>query len=760
MFRATFKNLFILACVWALLGFILGTELLLGPVRIVTNICRSDPTFFGLEAPLVRTFILLLIAVSLSISVYITACIVKTAKNHVRFGLSVLLIACFSMTLFFWLNPEKFGRPLEADTNTDSEQFVVGSYPDEATLKNLKAQGFTAVISLLHPAVVPFEPKLIEDEKLAAARVGITLIQLPMLPWISENRESLARLSALAKSKQGKYYMHCYLGKDRVNVASRIIRQTGATGGSRTKARDLKNRTYLERGDVFMPEDKLYVIPYPTDEEYLSYIIAADFKTVVSLMPDDSEKNQTIIDREKNMLEMHGIKFIHFPVYSTPYDPENMMQIATSVKNMERPAVIHDFFSPSFRTEAFLQSFIYAIPSIPPSLLSNNLSVGKVNLMAPNVVAGQRPVSLEQFAELEKTGIATFLFLGDNSSREAVRDAQLTRVAQFDWRYFCKQDGNSDLTNMLASDGPWYIYGPGLDAAIPVLKAALPAPLPELKPPSPAQPIAVQKTSFLKKFLNSRKGTLTRHDSSNKISDFFFAVMPDVKQIILFGPFCLIYIFVCAAYAARLRVKRGVRAPYTRKIFHFLIFTMAGVLQMLAGLPVVALFGGIASLCVLYATYRGDGFPFYEVMARPTDAPHRTLYIIVPLITTALGGILANIFFTPFAYVGYFVGGWGDAIGEPVGSRWGRHKYRVPSMMGVPATRSIEGSTAVFLVSAAAAFLALMLGGISLETALRASLFCALAGTLVEAVSTHGLDNLTIQLAVSAVSYYYLRNII
>jgi len=38
--------------------------------------------------------------------------------------------------------------------------------------------------------------------------------------------------------------------------------------------------------------------------------------------------------------------------------------------------------------------------------------------------------------------------------------------------------------------------------------------------------------------------------------------------------------------------------------------------------------------------------------------------------------------------------GWGDAVGEPVGTRFGRHPYRVPSLAGVPATRTLEGSLA------------------------------------------------------------------
>jgi phytol kinase len=201
-------------------------------------------------------------------------------------------------------------------------------------------------------------------------------------------------------------------------------------------------------------------------------------------------------------------------------------------------------------------------------------------------------------------------------------------------------------------------------------------------------------------------------------------------------------------------VKRRWRVGYTRKLFHFFIFTAAGLLQLRWGLPVVVVFGTAISLLVLWAVYRGPKSPFYLALARPSDAPKERLFILIPLLTTAVGGVLANLFFGQWAAIGYLVGGWGDAIGEPVGSRWGRHRYNVPSMAGVAATRSLEGSAAVFVVSAGVAFLGLQAQGIPLHTAIPWALLIAGAATGVEAISTHGLDNLTIQLAAAGTAYW------
>jgi phytol kinase len=221
-------------------------------------------------------------------------------------------------------------------------------------------------------------------------------------------------------------------------------------------------------------------------------------------------------------------------------------------------------------------------------------------------------------------------------------------------------------------------------------------------------------------------------------------------------PLAALYAGAAAVYSGWLRTRRRVRAPYTRKVFHFLIISATAVVQLSWGLPGVVVLGCVTAALVLYAVYRGEGFPFYEAMARASDAPHRSLFILVPLSTTALGGVLVNLLLAPFAPVGYMVTGWGDAVGEPVGTRWGRHSYRVPSLAGVPATRTLEGSGAVLLVGTVAAAIVLLAMGFEPDTAAWVGLACGAAATAVEAFSSHGLDNLTVQLASSAVAWAIL----
>jgi phytol kinase len=237
------------------------------------------------------------------------------------------------------------------------------------------------------------------------------------------------------------------------------------------------------------------------------------------------------------------------------------------------------------------------------------------------------------------------------------------------------------------------------------------------------------------------------------VLDLFLSALPSFHTLLIVAPIAILYAAATGALVGWLRCLRNVRTAYTRKIFHFAIFTMATVVHLIWKLPGVTVLGIVTTLVVLFAVWRGNGFPLYEALARPTDAPHRTLFIIVPLLTTMIGGIATNTLFASYAFIGYLVCGWGDAVGEPVGSRWGRHRYRVPSLGGVPAQRSLEGSAAVFLTGAIAAMVGLYAYGQPLDHAIIIGMVCGLAGALVEAVSTHGLDNLTTQLAAAAVAW-------
>jgi phytol kinase len=204
-----------------------------------------------------------------------------------------------------------------------------------------------------------------------------------------------------------------------------------------------------------------------------------------------------------------------------------------------------------------------------------------------------------------------------------------------------------------------------------------------------------------------------------------------------------------------LKLRRGVRTNFTRKIFHFTIFTGAMALHVTGGWAWVNAYALGVVTVILLGVWRGAGNPIFEGMARERDEPHRAFYVVVPLLTTALGGLSSNWLAGDFALVGYLVTGWGDAIGEPAGAWLGRHEYRVPTLRRVPCTRTLEGSAAVGIAAWIAAVVSLMLGfGTALPTACLFALAIALATVVIEAVSPHGSDNFTTMLGASLLAMW------
>lgn len=249
---------------------------------------------------------------------------------------------------------------------------------------------------------------------------------------------------------------------------------------------------------------------------------------------------------------------------------------------------------------------------------------------------------------------------------------------------------------------------------------------------------------------DSAGGLPSAAEATSRLSDFF-ASPPEVLLGAAVGALAF---WVGGSAAGALR-RRGWRDGDTRKIFHVIIFTTAGLLRIQADIGVVAAYGAVVFLGVLLAVRRGEGDLVFEALARQSDRPRRGLHVVLPLVATALGGVTAHIVAGPLAAPVLLVGGWGDAVGEPVGIRWGRRRFRVPTLGGVRATRSLEGTAAVGLASCVAAYVGLVGCGYPPPEAFRMALALGGAATVVESVSPHGLDNFTI-LAVCAGLVRYL----
>ncbi len=193
-----------------------------------------------------------------------------------------------------------------------------------------------------------------------------------------------------------------------------------------------------------------------------------------------------------------------------------------------------------------------------------------------------------------------------------------------------------------------------------------------------------------------------------------------------------------------------------RKLFHVGIFTGAAPAQLWLGFWGVVFYGTLLGLMVLQAWWRGPRSGLYRVLAREADGADRARLVLVPLVSTALGGLVSVLLVGPFAVVGYLVCGWGDGAGEVVGRRWGGRPYHPPFAGASAPGRTWEGSVGVLAAGFLGGWAGLGLLGFGVWPSVWVGFLAGLVGALTEGVSGRGTDNLWMQPAASLVAWWFL----
>lgn len=243
------------------------------------------------------------------------------------------------------------------------------------------------------------------------------------------------------------------------------------------------------------------------------------------------------------------------------------------------------------------------------------------------------------------------------------------------------------------------------------------------------------------------------------LSEFLLRLFPPYPQILSVLSVSAFVILAGGYLAGSLKRHAGWPTGYTRKLFHFFIFFSAVGLHLWGGMPAVNILGIEMGVFVLWAVKAGRGNFFFEAMAREKDFPRRGYFVIIPYVATAVGGLTSNLLFGACAVMGYALCGAADAVAEPVGVRFGRHKYNVPSLKRVKTSeRSIEGSLSVLIVSLVLSFLFFhFFYGMAVIHAGLGSLLLSLVLVFVEALSFHGADNFSVQVAASGMTFLFLH---
>ncbi len=332
-----------LMLIWLFMGFALGTLLLLFPLRTWVNYVRENDLSETAEKMGVILMMLILVVVSFIISYKLYQWHLRRKKTGITILSLAIPFVAAAAALALFMNPDLVNKG--AETDQVSQQFTIGPYPTEAKIEQLKVEGYTGIISLLHPAVVPFEPRLLNEEEEATKKFGIELVKAPMLPWIGDNTSSLEKIEKLVKAGKGKYYIHCYLGKDRVNVVRNLIAKVGGDAGAVASELGTTYRTFekmqkFERGELYKLAEDIYMTPYPTDEEFLSFFLAGRVKSVVNILDGSNKENNQWITKEKAELIKASVEFRHYSIRENPPEKE-VSRIIDSVLTLPKPVVIH-----------------------------------------------------------------------------------------------------------------------------------------------------------------------------------------------------------------------------------------------------------------------------------------------------------------------------------------------------------------------------------------------------------------------------------
>ncbi|MFX1258679.1 MAG: hypothetical protein ACFFAN_12525 [Promethearchaeota archaeon] len=201
-------------------------------------------------------------------------------------------------------------------------------------------------------------------------------------------------------------------------------------------------------------------------------------------------------------------------------------------------------------------------------------------------------------------------------------------------------------------------------------------------------------------------------------------------------------------------LKKQVKVNYTRKMAHFAItfipFFVAYILPC-AETPLLFLIRIFYSLSILIiyikpirerSSFISTAFSCFD---RPEDRPHTLFWIWTQISAIYLIVIPMYFYFSSIGrieliFIPMLINGFGDGLAEPIGVRFGKHKYKVYALFSKRKyVRSLEGSTCVFITSLIT--IVLFFPFFSSLQFIVALIAIPIVMTLAEAFSPHTWDN-------------------
>ena len=208
-----------------------------------------------------------------------------------------------------------------------------------------------------------------------------------------------------------------------------------------------------------------------------------------------------------------------------------------------------------------------------------------------------------------------------------------------------------------------------------------------------------------------------------------------------------LYVSIVLAVSEISRRSLRLSVDLTRKFVHIAVGMIAFPLVILFQAWQFAIIPPLVFIVVNYVSYRRQIFAGMETGERGQLG---TVYfpisfsILIPLLWPQPALLVASLM--PLT--------WGDAFAALIGQRFGARRFTILGQ-----TRSIEGTSAMFVFSLLAVFLTLLFFAQPIATSFVFALIVALIASIVEAFSPFGIDNLTVPLS-SAIVLVVLNGVI
>jgi protein tyrosine phosphatase (PTP) superfamily phosphohydrolase (DUF442 family) len=348
MRRPSGKQVFGFLYVWLMVGFAAGTLVLVAPVRWITDFAHGHGWSQGTEDVIMMGVIGLYLAASLAITIALTRLLFQYRARAFKYGLIVGVTGMAGSALWGWSNPAIYatmagGMDGESVETESGVVFLFGPYPSRERLEELKAEGISGVISLQHPAVVPFEPEGIQKERAWTEELGLRFIHAPMLPWVSDNRAALETIGRVATEGVGRFYVHCGLGRDRVNVVKHMLERMGVKteGTQLAQAMGWQERVdqgmkKMARGEAERIGTRVWLVPSPNEHEIFGNMLAGQAGLVVLLL--DPARDSVALAQMTRLFDEYAVEYERRPLSAD--DVITAQQIVQEIRREQRPVTV------------------------------------------------------------------------------------------------------------------------------------------------------------------------------------------------------------------------------------------------------------------------------------------------------------------------------------------------------------------------------------------------------------------------------------